>query len=110
MVQERSVGAPKNLRTFQIRNQPSARELEELRGDLVKEDIPFGVFRGVAARFSNLSCLFLFLCGSIFIIVARCRVFPDELIRSPTSQTYGDVPRGFSDASLCPLDREPPFI
>ena len=90
MVQERSVGAPKNLRTFQIRNQPSARELEELRGDLVKEDIPFGVFRGGAARFSNLSCLFL--CGSIFIIVlARCRVFPDELIRSPSSQTYGDV-------------------
>ena len=77
MVQERSVGAPKNLRTLKW-NQPSARELEELRGDLVKEDIPFGVFRGVAARFSNLSCLFL--CGSIFIIFARCRVFPDELI------------------------------
>ena len=75
----------------------------------MKEDIPFGVFRGVAARFSNLSCLFL--CGSILIIVlARCRVFPDELIRSPTSQTYGDVPRGISDASLCPLDRETPLI
>ena len=37
-------------------------------------------------------------------------LYPDELIRSPSSQTYGDVPPGISDASLCPLDRETPFI